>query len=39
VWGFNDAQSWLEESCAPTIVTRDYSPKPAYLELKKSLLQ
>ena len=37
LWGFNDAQSWLDEACAPTIVTRDYSLKPSYLELRNAL--
>jgi endo-1,4-beta-xylanase len=37
LWGFNDAQSWLAEQYAPTIMTRDYSPKPAFYELKSAL--
>jgi endo-1,4-beta-xylanase len=39
VWGFNDAQSWLPEKEAPTIMTRDYSPKPAFFALKDALAQ
>lgn len=37
LWGFNDAQSWLAEKEAPTIMNRDYSPKPAFYALKEVL--
>jgi endo-1,4-beta-xylanase len=37
LWGFNDAQSWLDEANSPTIMNRDYSPKPAFYELKRAL--
>lgn len=37
LWGFNDAQSWIDEKHAPTIMNRDYSPKPAFYELKNAL--